>query len=78
MPAGLHAKIQCEFVTPIRIGMRVRAYGKLTEKYERRGRHYIVTQFETRDEDNGQVLVRGQFTQMIFPQSGVHDHAKNR
>lgn len=78
VPAGLHAKIQCEFVTPIRIGMRVRAYGKLTEKYERRGRHYIVTQFETRDEDNGQVLVRGQFTQMIFPQSGVHDHAKNR
>lgn len=76
VPAGLHAKIQCEFVEPIRIGMRVRAYGTLIDKYERRGRHYIVTQFETRDEDSGQVLVRGNFTQMIFPKSGVHEHAK--
>jgi hypothetical protein len=24
------------------------------------------------------VLVRGQFTQMLFPKSGVHEHAKNR
>jgi len=55
-----------------------RSYGKLVEKYERRGRHYIVTQFETREEDTGQVLVRGNFTQMIFPKSGVHEHAKNR
>lgn len=77
VPAGLHAKIHCEFVEPIRVGMRVRSYGKLIEKYERRGRHYMVTQFETRDEDNGQVLVRGNFTQMIFPKSGVHEHAKN-
>ena len=76
VPAGLHAKIQCEFVAPIRIGMHVRAYGKLIDKYERRGRHYIVTEFETREEDTGQVLVRGNFTQMIFPQSGVHEHAK--
>lgn len=76
VPAGLHAKIQFEFVEPIRVGMRVRAYGKLIDKYERRGRHYIVTEFETREEETGQVLVRGQFTQMIFPQSGVHEHAK--
>jgi acyl dehydratase len=78
VPAGLHAKIQFEFVEPIRIGMHVRSYGKLIEKYERRGRHYIVTQFETREEDTGQVLVRGNFTQMIFPKSGVHEHARNR
>lgn len=76
VPAGLHAKIQFEFVEPIRIGMHVRSYGKLIDKYERRGRHYIVTQFETREEDTGQVLVRGNFTQMIFPKSGVHEHAK--
>ncbi|MBM3340538.1 MAG: hypothetical protein FJY56_00265 [Betaproteobacteria bacterium] len=76
VPAGLHAKIHCEFVAPIRVGMHVRVYGKLIDKYERRGRHYIVTRFETREEDTGQVLVRGNFTQMIFPQSGVHQHAK--
>jgi len=70
--AGLHAKMQFEFLEPLRAGMRVRTHGKVLDKYERRGRHYMTTQFETRDEETGAVLVRGQFTQMIFPESGVH------
>ncbi len=48
-------------------GMRVRSRGKVLDKYERRGRHYMVTQFTTTDEESGTVLMRGQFTQMIFP-----------
>jgi acyl dehydratase len=78
VPAGLHAKMQFEFLEPIRVGMRVRSYGKVIDKYERRERHYMVTQFETRDEETGAVLVRGQFTQMIFPRSGVHRETTNR
>ena len=78
IPAGLHAKMQYEFIQPIRVGMRVRTHGKVIDKYEKRGRHYMVTQFETREEATGTVLVRGQFAQMIFPHSGVHEHAKNR
>ena len=78
VPAGLHAKMQYEFVEPLRVGMRVRTRGKLIDKYEKRGRHYMVTEFATRDEETGTVLVRGQFTQMLFPKSGVHEHAKNR
>jgi len=78
VPAGLHAKMQYEFVEPLRVGMRVRSRGKLIDKYEKRSRHYMVTEFTTRDEESGTVLVRGQFTQMLFPQSGVHEHAKNR
>lgn len=78
IPAGLHAKMQYEFVEPIRIGMRVRTRGKVIDKYEKRGRHYMVTEFTTCEEAGGKVLVRGQFTQMIFPKSGVHEHAKNR
>ena len=78
VPAGLHAKMQYEFVEPLRVGMRVRTHGKLIDKYEKRGRHYMVTEFATRDEETGAVLVRGQFTQMLFPKSGVHEHAKNR
>ncbi len=76
IPAGLHAKMQFEFLEPIRVGMRVRSYGKVLDKYERRERHYMVTQFETRDEESGTVLVRGQFTQMIFPAAGVHREAR--
>ncbi len=78
VPAGLHAKMQYEFIEPLRVGMRVRTRGKVIDKYEKRGRHYMVTEFTTRDEETGTALVRGQFTQMLFPKSGVHDHAKHR
>lgn len=78
VPAGLHAKMEFEFIEPVRIGMRVRSHGKVIDKYERRGRHYMVTQFETREEETGTVLTRGQFTQMIFPESGVHRETTNR
>jgi acyl dehydratase len=78
VPAGLHAKMQFEFVEPLRVGMRVRSHGKVSDKYEKRGRHYMVTQFETREEGSGKLLVRGQFTQMIFPESGVHRETTHR
>ena len=78
VPAGLHAKMQFEFIEPARVGMRVRTHGKVIDKYERRGRHYMVTEFETREEGTGKVLARGQFTQMIFPESGVHRETTNR
>ena len=78
VPAGLHAKMQYEFVEPFRAGMRVRTRGKLIDKYEKRGRHYMVTEFVTRDEESGTVLTRGQFTQMLFPKSGVHEDARKR
>ena len=78
VPAGLHAKMQFEFLEPLRVGMRVRSYGKILDKYEKRERHYMVTQFETREEASGKVLVRGQFTQMIFPKSGVHRETTHR
>jgi acyl dehydratase len=65
VPAGLHAKMEFEFVEPIRPGIRARSRGKVIEKYERRGRPYMVTEYVTEDE-HGHVLVRGRFTQMIF------------
>ena len=63
--AGLHAKMEFQFLEPIRPGMRVRSRGKLIDKYERRGKHYMVTEYVTED-DTGRPLVRGQFTQMLI------------
>jgi acyl dehydratase len=63
--AGLHARMEFEFREPIRPGVRVRSRGRVVDKYERRGKPYMVTEFETADED-GTVLVRGRFTQMLF------------
>jgi acyl dehydratase len=70
--AGLHAQMQFEFMRPIRVGMRIRTRGRVIDKYEKRGRHYMVTEFVT-SEDSGEVLVRGQFTQMIFPERGTFE-----
>ena len=69
--AGLHAKMAFEFLEPIRPGMRVRSRGRLLDKYERRGRQYMVTEFVTEDE-TGTALVRGQFTQMLIPEGTRH------
>ena len=64
--AGLHAKMHFEFLEPIRVGMRVRSRGRVIDKYVRRGKQYMVTEFVTED-DKGTPLVRGQFTQMLIP-----------
>jgi hypothetical protein len=73
--AGLHAKMEFNFVEPIRIGMRVRTRGRVIDKYARRGKPYMVTEYVTED-DTGRVLVRGQFTQMIIPEpEASHGHA---
>jgi len=74
--AGLHARMEFDFLEPIRLGMRVRTRGKVIDKYERRGKPYMVTEYVTED-DTGRVLVRGQFTQMIIPEpEAPHGHAR--
>ena len=70
VPAGLHAKMEFEFLEPIRPGARVRSRGTVIDKYERRGKSYMVTSYVTEDED-GTPLVRGQFTQMIIGDGGA-------
>jgi len=65
--AGLHAKMEFQFLEPIRPGMRVRSRGTVIDKYVRRGKQYMVTEFVTEDEA-GTPLVRGQFTQMLIPE----------
>jgi len=74
--AGLHARMEFDFLEPIRLGVRVRTRGKVIDKYERRGKPYMVTEYVTED-DTGRVLVRGQFTQMIIPEpEAPHGHAR--
>jgi acyl dehydratase len=69
--AGLHARMEFNFLEPVRPGMRVRSRGRVIDKYERRGRQYMVTEYVTEDE-RGAPLVRGQFTQMLIPEGTRH------
>ena len=66
--------MEFSFLEPIRPGMRVRSRGRVIDKYIRRGRPYMVTEYVTEDE-RGTPLVRGQFTQMLIPEGTRHgDH----
>jgi len=67
VPAGLHAKMSFEFLRPLRLGVRARSRGRIVDTYRRRGRGFMVTEFETVEEPSSEVLVRGRFTQMLFP-----------
>ena len=54
--------------------MRVRTSGRVIDKYERRGRQYMVTEYVTREEQ-GTTLIRGQCTPMLIPEGTRHgDH----
>src|SRR5260370_3430377 len=65
--AGLHARMEFNFLEPVRPGMRVRSRGRVIDKYERRGRQYMVTEDVTEDE-RGAPPVRGQFTPKPIPE----------
>jgi|GEM_PF-170052 len=65
VPAGLHARMIYDFTAPIPLGVRARTLGKLAEKYVRRDKPYMVTEYETSTEA-GDTLVSGRFVQMIF------------
>ena len=64
VPAGLHARMQLAFERPVMLGTTARTTGEVAEKYVRRGKPYMVTEFETRDETN--LLTRGRIVQMLF------------
>ncbi len=65
VPAGLHARMIYQFRGAIPLGARARTTGKLAEKYVRRDKPYMVTEYQTATED-GAPLVAGRFVQMIF------------
>ncbi|MGD9753211.1 MAG: MaoC family dehydratase [Acidimicrobiia bacterium] len=70
VPAGLHARMVYEFVAPIPLGVRARTVGRVVDKYVRRDKPYMVTEYETTDEA-GAPLVRGRFVQMLFSRDTV-------
>ncbi|MDD5287789.1 MAG: hypothetical protein PHY28_01585 [Dehalococcoidales bacterium] len=61
MKAAIWAKSEHEFLKPLKIGGKAFVRGKIADKYIKRGRNYIVTEFETFDE-NGEVLIRSRET----------------
>src|SRR5260370_39644520 len=69
--AGLHARMEFNFLEPVRPGMRVRSRGRVIDKYERRGRPDTVTEDVT-EGGRGAPPRRGEFTQMLIPGGTPH------
>jgi len=61
LKAAIWAKSEHEFIKPMKVGSKVFIRGKVTDKYIKRGREYLVAELETVDE-NGQVLLRSHET----------------
>jgi hypothetical protein len=59
--AGIWAKSEHEFLKPIKVGSKVFIHGKIIDKFVKRGRNYVVAEYETRDEA-GEVLMRSRET----------------
>jgi len=66
---GLHTQEELWFVNPVFVGERVRLYGKYVEKYERRGKGYVVMEADARGED-GRVLLRHRGVEILHIEPG--------
>jgi acyl dehydratase len=48
---NVHTRHETQLLNPARIGKRMRVYGKLVDKYRKRGREYLVMECRSVDED---------------------------
>ncbi len=64
-PGGIHARQEFDFRQPMRIGMQVKISGKIVDKYEKKGRKYVIIEIRIEDDD-GNAMVTGR-TYSIVP-----------
>lgn len=62
---GLHQREEVWFHRPIPLGTRMRYTGRYIDKYERRGKGYVVFEAEARDTEDGGLLVRQISTEIM-------------
>jgi acyl dehydratase len=66
---NLHAQQDWELFARIPIGSRVRTRSTIVDRYQKRGRDYIVNETDVVDEE-GRLLVRGRTHQSFLPPGG--------
>ena len=67
---GIHAKHWCEFHEPMRVGQAVKAEGRITATYRKRGKFYFTLEYESRDAVTEQLLVRQAITSVLLNEKG--------
>jgi acyl dehydratase len=64
IPGSLHVGQRLELTNPPRVGKRITARGRLTEKFRRKGRPFFVLESTTEDED-GRLLLRSRAVNLL-------------
>jgi acyl dehydratase len=64
---NLHARQDWELFAPIPLGGRVRTRSTIVERYQKRGRDYVVNETDVVAADDGRLLVRGRTHQSFLP-----------
>lgn len=67
---GVHAKHRCEFHEPMRVGQAVKAEGTITATFRKRGKFYFTLEYEARDADTNQLLMRQAITSVLLNDKG--------
>src|SRR5579863_6287602 len=67
---GVHAKHWCEFHEPMQVGQSVKVEGKITATYRKRGKFYFTLEYESRDAETDQLLVRQAITSVLLNDKG--------
>jgi acyl dehydratase len=64
---NLHAQQDWELFAPIPVGGRIRTVSTIIDRYDKRGRNYVVNETDYLDEATHRLLVRGRTYQSFLP-----------
>ena len=64
---NLHARQDWELFSPIPVGSRIQTCSTIIDRYDKRGRNYVVNETDIRDAATGQLRVRGRTHQSFLP-----------
>lgn len=70
---GVFAKQHFRFIEPIFVGDTISATGRLVEKYERRGKHYVVFEGEFKNAAGTPVLYERRTIMVVSPEFTIRD-----
>ncbi|HKJ23745.1 MAG TPA: MaoC family dehydratase [Myxococcota bacterium] len=64
---NLHAQQDWELFAPIPLGARIRTVSTIVDRYDKRGRNYVVNETDVFDDATHELLVRGRTYQSFLP-----------
>ena len=64
---NLHAQQDWELFAPLRVGSSVRSRSTIVDRFQKRGRDYVVNETDMVDAEDGRLLVRGRTYQSFLP-----------